>query len=317
MAANAMMEGLAWKARRYNKRDGWVVSPVQGSDPCRQLLKTLSDALSHSRKHGVCRPRVTVDWEMTIGEHGAGLQATSEAEPDWILALALAMRKEFLLEDSYRTWYSCGRLHGVRSLCGNPRSPRCWKFRDLGLREDRISFSNNWTGAPAKVSGGSGTIRGGDVRDAEINSREWMVESGTDVEMYSTRDALVSNKPGPAGTCSLARVAFFAKHVGNPPEGEGTTGETTLWVADAKYVSTGLGENQDIDAATGHPTMRRRKGLSFFPARAFRCVVHMCHKCLPGKCKAVSKAGKAPVWRHDQSGHNNRYIHDEHFRSVV
>lgn len=317
LAADAMMEGLAWEARRYDNRDGWVVSTVQASSPCRKLLKTLSDTLSHSRKHGVGRARGTVNWEMSIAQHGGELEATSGSERSWMRALAMAMQQKFRLEDLYHTWYSCGRLHGVQAFCGKPQCPRCWKYRNVGFREQRVRFSNNWTGAPSEVSGGSGTLRGGNVQIAKADDRQWMAESGTDVEIYSNRDAMISNRPGPAGTCSLARVAFFAEHVGNPPLGVDTTGEKTLWVAVAEYVTAGIGQDKVIDAATGHPIMRRRKRLSFFPARAIRRVVHMYHVCVPNKCKAVSDAGKAPVWRHDLSGENNRYIHNEHFHSVV
>eukprot|EP00903_Cladosiphon_okamuranus_P016923 g15600.t1 len=139
---------------------------------------------------------------------------------------------------------------------------------------------------------------------------------GTDVEIYFTPAALAAQRRGPAGTCTLGKVAFFVEHVGNPSQGEDTHGESTVWVAVAEYFTAAAGQRAMTDAATGHPVMRLRETLSFFPAEAIRRVVQMHHACaIGGGCKAVSENNKAPVWKHQLSPGDN-FLYNEHFHGV-
>lgn len=320
MASTAMKDGLEWEARRYCRRQGaWLTEKIQASPACRKLLRTLLDSSRISRKHGVGRVRRTVEWSMTTTKKGKEIAASSDGDASWIHAIARAS-KGLDLDSLYRQWYSCDRKHEDKSYCGGSRCIRCWKYRKSGLVKTEVHCSNNWTGAPARVSGGSGTVRGCAVESAVPNNRQWMFAPypcGTDVEIYFTRAALAARQSGPAGTCTLGKVAYFIDHEGNPSEGEGARGESTLWVAVAEYVTAGTGRLRMTDAATGHPVMRLRDTLSFFPAEAIRRVVQMHHACaVGGGCKAVSEEGKAPVWRHKLSPGDN-FLYNEHFHSVL
>ncbi|CAB1101469.1 unnamed protein product [Ectocarpus sp. CCAP 1310/34] len=320
MAATAMMEGMEWSARRYSRKQRtWLTERIKASPACRKLMRTLLDSSKVSRKHGVSRVRRTVEWKMDITNKGKSITAAPDNDIRWIEAIAKAS-KGFDPDALYRRWYSCGRPHGEEARCSGLRCIRCWKFRVNGFRHTEARCFNNWTGAPARASGGTGTVRGCPVEMAEPNNRRWMFAPypcGTDVEIFFTPDALAAQRPGPAGTCTLGKVAYFIEHVGNPPQGEDTRGEPTVWVAVAEYVSAAVGQSTMRDAATGHPVMRLRDTLSFFPAEAIRRVVQVYHACAySGGCKAVSENNKAPVWKHKLSPGDN-FLYNEHFHSVL
>ena len=319
MAARAMMEGVEWEARMWSKRGGcYLTEKMKASPACRKLLRTFLDS-SVSRKHGVGRARRTVEWSMTTTKKGKDIAASSTGEASWIHAIARAS-KGFDLDSLYRQWYSCSRQHSDQSYCGGSRCIRCWKFRKQGFIRTEVRCFNNWKGAPAKASGGSRTLRGCPVELAEPNNRRWMFAPypcGTDVEIYFTAEALAAQQSGPAGTCTLGKVAFFIEHEGNPLHAEDTQGQATVWVAVAEYVTAGTGQLRMTDAATGHPVMRLRDTLSFYPAEAIRQVVQLHDACaVGGGCKAVSEKGKAPVWQHKLSPGDN-FIYNEHFHSVL
>jgi len=318
MAATAMMEGMEWSARRYSRKQRrWLTERVKASPACRELMRTLVDSSTVSRKHGVGRVRRTVEWSMAITNNGKSITAAPNSEATWVGAIARASTR-FNPDALYRQWYSCGRQHGDERRCEGRRCIRCWKFRKGGFMQTETRCFNNWTGAPARASGGSGTVRGCPVEVAQPNNRRWMFAPypcGTDVEIYYTPAALAAQRPGPVGTCTLGKVAYFIEHVGNPPHGEDMGGEATVWVAVAEYASAAVGQGTMRDAATGHPVMRLRDSLSFFPAEAIRRVVQMYHACASG-CKAASENNKAPVWKHKLSPGDN-FLYNEHFHSVL
>jgi len=319
IAATAMMDGVEWEARCYNKRrHRWETEKVRASPHCRELMRTLLDSSQAPRKHGVGRARRTVDWIMTVNTKGAKIAGLPDEEEGWIDSIARASQG-FNLRDLNKKWYGCGRLT-QEDLCGRPRCMRCWKSRNKGFTETEVRCSNNWTGAPPRASGGGGTLRGCPVQLATPNNRQWMVASqpgGTDVELYSDRAALEAQKPGSTGSCTLGKVAFFLEHMGNPPQGEGTVGEIFRWVGVAEYFSASSGGGGNKDAATGHPVLRLGESLSFFPVEAIRRVVHIHHACgQDGRCKAVSDGNKAPVWRHDVRP-GDGFLCNEHFHSVL
>ncbi|CAN0418184.1 unnamed protein product, partial [Ectocarpus sp. 13 AM-2016] len=100
-----------------------------------------------------------------------------------------------------KAWFSCGRETSNPNMCGNGRCPRCWRNRHLHLVNMEVECSNTWIGAPERVSGGTGTIRGAPIEDAHNKPNiRWILAPppfGTDVEIYSNRAALDAKKPGP------------------------------------------------------------------------------------------------------------------------
>ena len=111
---------------------------------------------------------------------------------------------------------------------------------------------------------------------------------------FYTRDALKARKPGPAGTCTLGKVAFFYDSTGNPIPGGGQR-SVTKWVAVAQDVAAAKGRGEVLDPVTCHPVMRLQNRLSFFLAETSRRTVHLYHRCPDGKCGPCPEEGKGNV----------------------
>lgn len=169
---------------------------------------------------------------------------------------------------------------------------------------------NHWDAAPAEVTGGYRTIRGGAPQDAvDGGGLGWCLAApapfGTDVEFYRTPEASRSRTEDEP--CTLGKVAFFLEHRRNG-------GENKLWVAVAEYVSNGRGQGRVNDPATGHAVMRLKRTLTFFPSTAIRRVAHMYHRC-NSACKAVTRtSGGVGVLEHSMSAAGDSiFLHNEHF----
>lgn len=218
MAAEAMAEGVRWTAWGYDKtKREWVKKTVQASPACRELLGSNSEWVVETRRHVTGRPRGIVEWNVRLGQQAA-------APSGWQETIGALLRRTgpggLDLLGLYKAWFSCGRETSNPSMFENGRCPRCWRNRSLGLVNLEVECSNTWIGAPERISGGTGTIRGAPMEDAHKKKHiRWIVAPppfGTDVEIYSDRAALDATRPGPSGTCTLGKVAFFFQHRGNP-----------------------------------------------------------------------------------------------------
>lgn len=254
MAAEAMAEGVRWTAWGYDRtKREWVKKTVQASPACRELLRTISEWEVGTRRHGTGRPRGIVEWNVRLGQ-----QAAAPSAQGWQETIGALLRRTgpggLDLLDLYKAWFSCGRETSNPNMCGNGRCPRCWCNRHLHLVNMEVECSNTWIGAPERVSGGTGTIRFAPMEDAHDKPKfRWILAPppcGTDVEIYSNRAALDAKKPGPAGTCTLGKVAFFFQHRGNSLQ-DGGEGLLTRWAAVAEYVTAGVGSSEKSDAVTG------------------------------------------------------------------
>jgi len=269
----------------------------------------VSEMASSRRERGTGMPRGSRQWSVELD---------SEVVGDGPGGFLRALGSMGLLE-LYKKWFSCGREHGTENWCSSPRCCRCWNARSNFLTYRTVECSNVWTHAPPRVSAGTGTIRGAAKADDSEKSDGLFLGGqgrlGADVELYYTPEALTARKAGPAGTCTMGKVAFFFDHAGNTFQGGGNQGAITKWVAVLEYVTAGRGNREQLDPATGHPVMRIQKALSFFPAAAIRQVVHFYHRCPENKCGPVLESGKGLVWQHhyDPKG-VNYFLHNRHFR---
>ena len=314
MAAQAMMEGQSWVARAFDRKTKTMVSAtIRASPACIKLLEDITERASKVRLHGTGRPRGIMEWDVHLNQDGS--------VTGWkkVVRDLLTGANPLDLVDLHTQWFSCGRQTGEEWRCGNGRCARCWNSRNRGLVNRRIECSNVWTGAPERASGGTGTIRGAAMGDAvaEKPGLLWLLgqaPNAADVEIFYTRDALKARKPGPAGTCTLGKVAFFFDSTGNPLPGGGQR-SVTKWVAVAQYVTAAKGRGELLDPVTGHPVMRLQNKLSFFPAEAIRRTVHMYHRCPDGKCGPRSEKGKGKVWHHkfDRPPRANLFLYNKHF----
>ncbi|CAN0259264.1 unnamed protein product [Ectocarpus sp. 4 AP-2014] len=272
-----MAEGVRWTARGYDKtKREWVKKTVQASPACRELLRTISEWEFRTRRHGTGRPRGIVEWNVRLKQ-----QAAAPSAPEWQETIGALLRRTgpggLDLLDLYNAWFSCGRETSNPNMCDNGRCPRCWRIRHLHLVNMEVECSNTWIGAPERVSGGTGTMRGAPMEDAHDKPNiRWILVPppfGTDV-----------------GICTLGKVAFFFQHRGNSLQ-DGEEGLLTRWVAVAEYVTAGVGSSEKSDAVTGHAVMRLRKRLSFFQRTASGAL-----------CTCIISASRAGVGRFQRAG---------------
>lgn len=317
MAAQAMADGQSWSAWAYDRTERKMKrKTIEASEACIEFVKAVSEEGSKGRERGTGRPRGAQEWSVDL-RSASPAAGGSGGWQDAIVGMLAGLGSRGLL-DLYKRWYSCGRVTGDTARCGNDSCPRCWNSRGEGLVRKSVDYKNFWAGAPPRVSAGTGLIRGAAMVDA-AEKRDgflWLLGPlGVDVELYYTREALDAQEAGPAGTCTLGRVAFFFDHVGNPIHGGEGQGVKTKWVAVSEYVTAGRGSSEQLDPATGHPVMRIQKKLSFFPAEAIRQVVHLYHRCPENKCAPRPESGTGLVWQHvfDPEG-SNYFLYNRHFR---
>lgn len=313
LAAQAMLEGASWLARAFDhSKKVWVERWVRASPACLELLTSISSGVSNARPHGTGRPRGMLEWVVDLSTESDSFKSWASPSGELLRKLGSAG-----LLDLYNKWWGCGRASGDAAKCQDDRCPRCWNSRNRGLVHNVLSCSNTWTGAPARVSGGTGNIRGAVTKDGatEGSLYGWILvppPNAVDVEIYYNRKALNAKKEGPAGTCTLGKVAFMFDHVGNPTA-ETREGVVTKWVAVAEYATVGRGSREKLDPATGHPVLRLRSTLAYFPADAIRRVAHMYHKCPDGKtCGPLVRSGGGVVWHHE-FGTLPEFLYNRHF----
>ena len=84
-------------------------------------------------------------------------------------------------------------------------------------------------------------------------------------------------------------------------------------------MTAAAGNKRKVDLVTGLDVFRMRASLTFCPASAIRCVVHMMHACSTTGASAyhlVDEGGKRPVWRCNLTGNSN-YLLNKYFFSVL
>ena len=186
-----------------------------------------------------------------------------------------------------------------------------------------MTVFNHWGDAPAEASAGTGVIRGSSLRDAGTPGwTRFTALRPCDVEIYRTADAQSSDSRG-YGFTTLGRVAYFFKHQGNDwrrgDQGNpAPEGQSTVWVAVAEFVTAGVGQQRKVDPITGFDEFRMRSGLTFYPASAIRCVVHMMHSCPTtgaSACGLDGEAGCKRVWR-CKLLHSSTFLLNKYFHSV-
>ena len=84
-------------------------------------------------------------------------------------------------------------------------------------------------------------------------------------------------------------------------------------------MTAGIGNTRKVDSATGLDEFRMRQALSFYPASAIRCVVHMMHSCRYSGTSArglVNEGNKRPAWRCTLLP-GSTFVLNKYFHSVV
>ena len=283
-----MAEGGSWAARKFNfKKHKWETREVTAGDRLLEMLGALSE--EPGRTFGMGRARGTEKWNMRVA--GDGTVTAETGAPAWQAGFTRALQR-INLEEEYSKWFDC------------PRGK---------LDHKHVACFNIWDDAPSEGTGGHRTIRGGPVREADGRGGvEWCLTAaaplGTSVELYSTPESCRARTPGPAGTCTLGKTAFFVQHRSND-------GANVLWAAVAQYVTIGRGQAREDDAATGHAAMRLNQSLSLFPVKAIRKVAHMYHRCTSA-CKATKENGGPSILRHNLSTSalaSEVFLYNEHF----
>ena len=145
---------------------------------------------------------------------------------------------------------------------------------------------------------------------------------GSDVELYLTARDAGEDLRG-LGHTTVGKVAFFFGHEGNPwRRGESSVtprGEFTVWVAVSEYVTAGVGASRKVDHATGLDEFKMWRALTFYPASAIRCVVHMMHACHTSgasACGVLHDRRKRPKLRCKILG-NASYVLNKYFHNPL
>lgn len=266
------------------------------------------------------RPHGYQQWDAGLGP--TRLETGLDA-PAWQQAISKTLPSAEQLEKRYDDALGCGRT-SQEAPCSRRTCSFCWRNRGQGIVRQTVVVFNHWGQAPAEVSAEIGTIRGGPVKDA--GTPTWVrsaASRGSDVEIYLKAEDQRAGNRG-LGRTTLGKVAYFFEHQGNDwRRGESSNaipeGEFTIWVAVAEYVTAGVGNKRKVDPVTGLDMFRMRTSLTFFPASAIRCVVHMMHACSTtgtSACRLVDEGSKRPVWRCNLTGNPN-YLLNKYFHSVL
>ncbi|CAB1109608.1 unnamed protein product [Ectocarpus sp. CCAP 1310/34] len=273
LAIKALADGIEWTA---------------SGDLCRQTLREvfsvlpLAPALSDTPSAG--RPWDRADWQSVVrGTLPTALQ----------------------LEALYKVKLGCGREESG-PLCNDDVCAFCWRGNS-GLHNGSVTCFNHWGNAPEEASAGTGTLRGGPVKDAAEFGNKWMIQEtsrANDVELYVDTSARRSGERRQAAT-TLGRIACFFEHQGNDSRHlvdgkvqEG--GEWTIWVAVKEYVTVGMGQGRKVNYPTGCDVFYLRRSVQFFHASGIRSMVHMMHACATtgaSSCCLLRGEGKKDEWR--------------------
>lgn len=284
-ALKALCDGVKWPARGFSHDEGtWVTKELRGP-LCQEVLQSAFRFLPVQMTPSVPEDGAT---GRTGGRpHGfkefeAGLLPSRVATLSaWQQVVSATLPTADELETLYDDNFGCGR-RAKDDACTRRTCSYCWRNRGVGIVHQSVSVFNHWGAAPAEVSAGTGTIRGSPITDA-ATSAEWARSTSSranDVEIYVTAEAQQGGDRGLEHT-TIGRVAYFFEHQGNDwRRGDSSDipeGEFTIWVAVSEYVTAGVGNRRKVDPVTGLDEFRMRQTLTFYPASAIRCVLHMIH----------------------------------------
>ena len=324
-ALKSVADGVQWSARGWNGRE-WVERTITGGDLCRRTLQKvfkllpLAPAQSDDVGGRGGRPSGFVQWDaILVGTEAPG--STVGGTTVWQSVVAETLPTAVQLLALYNEKLGCGRNES-EPPCDSDACAFCWRGRP-DLYNGVVTCFNHWGGAPRDASAGTGTLRGGLVKDAGELSATWMAQEtsrANDVEIYVDADARRSGERGQKAT-TLGRIAYFFEHQGNHRrqlvDGEIQEGEWTVWVAVQEFVTAGRGQARKVDTATGCDMFVLRKSFTLFPASCIRSMVHMVHACSSNgvsSCGLVREEGQHDVWRCTTS-EPRRYLLNRYFHS--
>lgn len=324
LALKALVDGVTWDARGWDGRQ-WIHESLSAGPACREVLQDLFEVLTLAPaftagddvKPNWKRPSGYVEWEADLQTSVGGGEQSG-----WSKVVSATLPNAQTLSSRYAEMLACGRVLD-EVACTSPTCSSCWRDRGRGLTHSTVACFNHWGGAPEEVSAGTGTIRGGTVKDAAVNPETWSLSTASranDVEIYVTPKAQEDGTRGVRFT-TLGKVVYFFEHRGNALRRRGAAhiqqGAWTAWVAVLEYVTAGTGHRRKVDPATGCDVFILRRTLTFYPVSAIRCVVHMVHSCPTSgefACGLRSQGGKKAVWRCIPR-HGAQYILNKYFHS--
>ncbi|CAN0424840.1 unnamed protein product [Laminaria digitata] len=325
LALKAVADGVRWRGRGWNGRK-WVSADLEAGGRCQEILHDLfavlplAPAFTNEEDVRVGKPYGFVQLEATLRDGGALVASPS----GWGQEVAATLPNATALEGRYAEMLACGRTPDEEA-CTDSTCCSCWRDRGRGLTHRVVTLFNHFGRAAPEVSAGTGTIRGGAVKDAAANPETWSISTstrGNSVEIYVTQEAQADETRGVRFT-TLGKVAYFFEHrdnnlrredAGRPVE----KGEFTVWVAVQEYVTAGKGHSRKVDPATGCDVFTLRRAYSFYPVSAILRVVHMVHACPTSgefACGLVREDGRKAVWR-CALHHGGQYLLNKYFHSL-
>lgn len=325
LGIKSLADGVTWTARGWEGRK-WVDRTVTAGDLCRRTLQEVFSILplapddSDSGALRAGRPWGFVEWDVElVGMDGVARSDADGARDEWKTVVAATLPSAGGLVTLYKEKLGCGREE-TGEPCESGVCALCWQGR-RHLHNGSVSCFNHWGNAPAEASAGTGTLRGGPVKDAAAFADTWMIQetsSADDVELYVDVDARRSGERGQTAT-TLGRIAYFFEHQGNdsrhPIDGEVQEGEWTIWVAVQEYVTAGRGQSRKVDPETGCDVFTLRRSFKLFPASCIRSMVHMVHACARtggSSCGLVRKEGEKDTWS-CKTFHGARFLLNKYF----
>ncbi|CAB1105078.1 unnamed protein product [Ectocarpus sp. CCAP 1310/34] len=255
LAIKSLADGIEWTASGWTGSK-WERRTVTAGDLCRQTLQdvfsvlplapALSDTLSAGRSWG------NVEWDEDLLGTEASLTGTLQ---DVFSVLPLAPA----LSDTLSAGRSWGNVEWDEDLLGTEASLTGVDRADCpGLHNGSVTCFNHWGNSPEEASAGTGTLRGGPVKDAAEFGNKWMIQEtsrANDVGLYVDTNARRFGEREQAAT-TLGRIAYCFEHQGNDSRHlvdgkvqEG--GEWTIWVAVEEYITAGRGQGRKVNHPTG------------------------------------------------------------------
>lgn len=309
-ALKALSDDVTWSAVGYEKGKA-VRKELMAGPLCRQVLKEVFKILPlemkpASTEEGAMvrearRPHGYQEWTAPLPPQTLD---TLSSAPAWQQAVSKTLPSVEQLEGRYDASLGCGRTAG-EAACTSRTCSFCWRNRGRRLVRRTVKVFNHWGEAAVEASAGTGIIRGSPIKNAtHAGWTRSTASRASDVEIYLTAAAQRDDRRGYTFT-TLGRVAYFFEHQGNDWR-RGDNGNSapegvfTVWVAVSEYVTAATGNRRKVDPVTGLDEFRMRTGLTFYPASAIRCVVHMMHACpIAGRspCGLHGEAGSKRVWR--------------------
>lgn len=254
LALKALADGVAWTAVGWDGR-AWVQKRVEGGVLCQDILQSLFSILplepfraddGTTRPAG--RPRGFIQWKMDLVGGGVSVPSGKDV-PAWQTTVSETAPTATALVSLYKSKLGCNR-NGEDNACASPTCAFCWRGRP-GLTHGTVFCFNEWAVAPAEASAGTGTLRGGQVKEAADSPDTWLFSEnsrGNDVEIYVDDSAKRAGRRGFRLT-TLGRIAYCFDHQGNDRRIENAEerqeGEWTVWVAVQEFVTAGVGNTKN------------------------------------------------------------------------